>query len=50
MSENINNPDICLNMDSYGEKQGQNPNQRKFLGPVRKKKREQTLFDIFITV
>jgi len=31
MSENVNNPDICLNMDSYGEKQGQHPIKIKFI-------------------
>jgi hypothetical protein len=37
-------------MDSYKEKQRQHPIKTKFLGAVRKKKREQAISDIFIVV
>jgi len=37
MSENVNNPDICLNMDCYGEKIRQNPIHRNYFRSSKEK-------------
>jgi hypothetical protein len=37
MSENVNNPDICLNMNSNEEKQRQHPTKRKFFRSSKEK-------------